>query len=44
MDYPELGFGAVSADEIQRLSLTTIAYEFGEVTTTADIIERLRGC
>lgn len=44
MDYPDLGFGAISADEIQRLSLTTIAYEFGEVTTTADIIERLRGC
>lgn len=43
MDYPDLGFGAISADEIQRLSLTTIAYEFGEVTTTADIIERLRG-
>jgi ureidoacrylate peracid hydrolase len=44
MDYPDLGFGAISADEIQRLSLTTIAYEFGEVTTTADIVERLRGC
>jgi ureidoacrylate peracid hydrolase len=44
MDYPDLGFGAISADEIQRLSLTTIAYEFGEVTTTANIIERLRGC
>lgn len=43
MDYPDLGFGAISAEEIQRISLSTIAYEFGEVTTTADIIQRLRG-
>jgi ureidoacrylate peracid hydrolase len=42
MDYPDLGFGAISAEEIQRISLSTIAYEFGEVTTTADIIRRLR--
>lgn len=42
MDYPDLGFGAISAEEIQRISLSTIAYEFGEVTTTADIIQRLR--
>ena len=41
MDYPDLGFGAISAEEIQRVSLSTIAYEFGEVTTTADVISRL---
>ena len=41
MDYPDLGFGAISAEEIQRISLSTIAYEFGEVTTTADVISRL---
>ncbi len=41
MDYPDLGFGAISAEEIQRISLSTIAYEFGEVTTTADVITRL---
>lgn len=43
MDYPDLGFGAVSAQEIQRIALTTIAYEFGEVTSTADIIQRISG-
>lgn len=41
MDYPDLGFGAISAEEIQRISLSTIAYEFGEVTSTADVIARL---
>ncbi|KPY41481.1 Isochorismatase family protein [Pseudomonas syringae pv. primulae] len=41
MDYPDVGFGAVSAEEVQRISLTTIAYEFGEVTTTADVIQRI---
>ncbi|SDT13686.1 ureidoacrylate peracid hydrolase [Halopseudomonas sabulinigri] len=41
MDYPDLGFGPTAAEEIQRVSLSTIAYEFGEVTTTADVIERL---
>lgn len=43
MDYPDLGFGPISAEEIQRTSLTTIAYEFGEVTTTADVIGRVEG-
>lgn len=41
MDYPDLGFGPISAEEVQRTSLTTIAYEFGEVTTTADVIGRI---
>lgn len=41
MDYPDLGFGAISAEEIQRISLSTIAYEFGEVTSTPDVIARL---
>lgn len=41
MDYPDLGFGAIRAEEIQRISLSTIAYEFGEVTSTADVIARL---
>lgn len=44
MDYPDLGFGPVSAEEVQRISLSTIAYEFGEVTNTADAIARLRQC
>ncbi len=41
MDYPDMGWGALTATEIQRVSLTTIAMEFGEVTTTADIIRRI---
>lgn len=41
MDYPDVGFGAVSAEDVQRISMTTIAYEFGEVTTTADVIQRI---
>ncbi|KWS45928.1 cysteine hydrolase family protein [Pseudomonas syringae] len=41
MDYPDVGFGAVSAADVQRISLTTIAYEFGEVTTTAEVIRRI---
>ncbi|WP_122207936.1 cysteine hydrolase family protein [Pseudomonas viridiflava] len=41
MDYPDVGFGAVSAEDVQRISMTTIAYELGEVTTTADVIQRI---
>lgn len=41
MDYPDLGFGPISADQMQSMSLSTIAYEFGEVTTTADVIGRI---
>jgi nicotinamidase-related amidase len=41
MDYPDLGWGAVSAAEVQRVALTTFAYEFGEVATTGEVIERL---
>lgn len=43
MDYPDLGWGPVSADEIQRLTLTTIAYEFGQVASTNDIITEIKG-
>lgn len=41
MDYPDLGWGEVSAADVQRVALTTFAYEFGEVATTKDIIGRL---
>ena len=40
MPYPDLGFGEVTADEVQKVALTTFAYEFGEVTTE-DILARL---
>jgi len=41
MPYPDLGFGEVSAEEVHKVALTTFAYEFGEVTTTDNIIARL---
>lgn len=41
MDYPDLGWGAVSAEEIQRLTLTTIAYEFGQVASTGEVIAEI---
>ncbi|TLX64249.1 cysteine hydrolase [Stutzerimonas nosocomialis] len=43
MDYPDLGWGAVSAADVQRVALTTFAYEFGEVTTTENLMGRLAG-
>lgn len=42
MDYPDMGFGAVSAEEIQRITLTAISYEFGQVATTADTMKEIR--
>ncbi|MFM2477122.1 isochorismatase family protein [Celerinatantimonas sp. MCCC 1A17872] len=41
MPYPDMGYGEISAEQVQRIALSAIAYEFGEVTTTADIIERI---
>jgi ureidoacrylate peracid hydrolase len=41
MDYPDLGWGAISAAEVQRVALTTFAYEFGEVAASSDVIGRL---
>lgn len=42
MPYPDMGYGAVSAEDVQRIALTAMAYEFAEVTNTDDVIERLR--
>ncbi|MBF7688324.1 cysteine hydrolase family protein [Acinetobacter rathckeae] len=41
MAYPDMGFGAVSAAEVQRISLSAMAYEFAEVTTTENLIQRM---
>jgi len=41
MPYPDMGFGEVSAADVQRIALTAMAYEFAEVTTCADIIVRI---
>jgi ureidoacrylate peracid hydrolase len=41
MPYPDMGFGEVTAEEVQSIALSAIAYEFGEVTTTQDILLRI---
>lgn len=40
--YPDMGWGALTAEEVQRVTLTVMAHEFGEVTHTRDLIGRLR--
>ncbi len=39
--YPDMGWGALTAEEVQRVTLTVMAHEFGEVTQTQDLIDRL---
>ena len=41
MPYPDMGWGALSASDVHRVTMTTIAHEFGEVTTVADIVARI---
>ena len=43
MPYPDLGWGEVTAEEVQKVALTTFAYEFGEVVSTKQLLKRLRG-
>lgn len=42
MDYPDMGFGSVTAEQIQNIALTAMAYEFAEVTDSADIRARIQ--
>ncbi|MEH7253300.1 isochorismatase family cysteine hydrolase [Neobacillus niacini] len=42
MDYPDMGWGDISAEEIQRITLTVIAYEFGQVSETEEIIKEIK--
>jgi nicotinamidase-related amidase len=39
--YPDMGWGSLTAEEVQRVTLTVMAHEFGEVTTTRDLVDRL---
>jgi nicotinamidase-related amidase len=39
--YPDMGWGALTAEEVQRVTLTVMAHEFGEVTHAQDLIDRL---
>lgn len=43
MPYPDMGFGPVSAQDVQRIALTAMAYEFAEVSDSADVLARLNG-
>jgi ureidoacrylate peracid hydrolase len=36
-----MGWGALTSEEVQRVTLTVMAHEFGEVTHSQDLIERL---
>jgi ureidoacrylate peracid hydrolase len=41
MDYPDMGWGGISAEEIQKMTLTVIAFEFGQVSATDEIIAEI---
>ncbi|MDP2614033.1 hypothetical protein Q8W27_17380, partial [Oceanobacter sp. 2_MG-2023] len=41
MPYPVMGFGEVSAVEVQRIALTALANEFCEVTNNVDLMHRI---
>jgi biuret amidohydrolase len=40
---PDVGFGEFTADECQRMTLATVAFSIGEVTSARDIAARLGG-
>jgi biuret amidohydrolase len=41
-EYADVGFGALTPAEVQKATLTIIAYAFGEVATCDDVVTRLR--
>ncbi len=38
---PDMGWGEISADEVERVVLTIIAYRYAEVLSIADVLNRL---
>jgi ureidoacrylate peracid hydrolase len=40
-DFPDVGFGAVSADEAQRVALTVLAMCFAQVSSVDEVIAEL---
>jgi ureidoacrylate peracid hydrolase len=42
IDFPDVGWGPVSHEEVQRVVLTTLAAAFCDVATTAEVLERIR--
>ncbi|MBZ9566367.1 isochorismatase family protein [Modicisalibacter tunisiensis] len=41
MDHPDLGAGAMSAEEVQKATLTSLSFCIAEVASTGDVLERL---
>lgn len=41
-DRPDMGWGKMSAEEVQRATLTTLATSFCQVSTTQEIIDELK--
>ena len=41
MDYPDLGAGAMTAEEVQKATLTSLSLCVAEVASTAEVIEKL---
>jgi ureidoacrylate peracid hydrolase len=40
MDHPDLGAGAMSAEEVQQATLTSLAFSIAEVASTQNVIEK----
>lgn len=40
-DLPDVGYGRVSADDVQRMTLADIAWHIGEVATADNVVARL---
>jgi nicotinamidase-related amidase len=40
-DLPDLGFGPVAADEIQRVVLTVLAMSFAQVSSIDQVVEEI---
>ena len=42
MDHPDLGAGAMTAEEVQKATLTSLSLCVAEVASTAEVIGKLR--
>ncbi|WP_203557272.1 isochorismatase family cysteine hydrolase [Bacillus sp. B15-48] len=41
MDYPDMGWGEITAEEIQKVTLTVLSYEFCQVSTTEEVVKEI---
>jgi len=41
-DWPDMGWGAISADDAQKFALTIIAARFAEVASVAEVLRRIQ--